>query len=259
MITKKTKKEIELLREGGKILAQGLEYVALCVRPGVSLRELDDQAREFLEKNGGRPSFLGYGGTRHSQAFPATLCASINDEVVHGVGTRDIILKDGDIIGLDLGVQYPKVNGLYTDMAVTVGVGTITPAQQRLITITKESLQKALKKIRPGVMSSDISKTIQEYCESHGFGVVRDLTGHGVGYAVHEDPPIFNYYDKRCPLFRLEENMVLCIEPMVVMGDWHIHVDQDQWTIRTRDGSLAAHFEDTFVVTHDGYEILTKI
>ncbi len=259
MITIKKPHEIELLKQGGKLLAQSLYAVVPLVKPGVRIVELDTAAREFLESHGGRPSFLGYGGTRHTIPYPSTLCISRNDEIVHGIGTRDIILEDGDIVGLDLGVQYPAKNGFFTDMAVTVGVGTISPSAKRLITVTNESLRKAIKKIRPGVDISELSQVIQQYCESHGFNVVRDLTGHGVGYAVHEDPPIFNYYDKRMPRVTLKENMVICIEPMVVMGDWHVKVDDDGWTIRTRDGSLAAHCEETIVVTSNGCEVITNI
>lgn len=259
MITIKKPHEIELLRQGGKILAQTLHRVAGLVKPGITMNELDEVARECLIAHGGIPSFLGYGGTRHTNPYPATLCVSRNDEVVHGVGTRNIALQEGDIVGLDLGVKYPAHNGLFTDMALTVGVGTITPAQERLITVTNESLHKALRIIKPGVEISELSKVIQHYCESYGFQVVRDLTGHGVGYAVHEDPPIFNYYDKRMPKVFLKEHMVICIEPMVVMGDWRVTVDPDGWTIRTRDGSLSAHCEETIAVTKDGYEVLTKL
>lgn len=259
MITVKKPHEIEILRQGGRLLAQALHMAASLVVPGVSMKELNDATQEFLITNGGKPSFLGYGGTRHTIPYPATLCVSRNDEVVHGIGTRNIILQNGDIVGLDLGVQYPAHNGLFTDMALTVGVGNITPAQERLIMVTNESLHKAIKKIRPGVEISEISRTIQEYCESHGLNVVRDLTGHGVGYAVHEDPPIFNYYDKRMPKVLLKEHMVICIEPMVVMGDWRVIVDPDGWTIRTRDGSLSAHCEETIVVTKNGCEVITKL
>ncbi len=259
MITYKTPEEITLLREGGSLLAAALFEVQKSVRPGIAISELDAIAREYMEEHGGAPAFLGYGGSRRSPGFPATLCISINDEVVHGIGTRDIILADGDIVGLDIGVRYPANNGMYTDMAVTVGVGTISKEAQHLIDVTRESLDRAIALVRPGASVHDISKEVQGYCEGKGYSLIRDLTGHGVGYAVHEDPPIPNFYDKRIPDVKLKEGMVICIEPMVAMGDWRVTTDHDEWTIRTADHSLAAHFEHTIALTAEGHEVLTII
>ncbi|MBI4239622.1 type I methionyl aminopeptidase [Candidatus Uhrbacteria bacterium] len=258
MITIKKLEEIEIMRQGGQILAQCLVELQQRVVEGTRVKDLDTFARTFLEKHGGRPAFLGYGQSRRSPAYPATLCVSINDEVVHGIGTRDIVIRDGDIVGLDIGVQYPAQNGLFTDMAVTVGVGAISDKAKNLIADTKKSLEEAIQQVRAGAFVHDISKTIQHYCESRGYGVVRDLTGHGVGYAVHEDPPIFCYYDPRMPKVQLAEGMVICIEPMVTLGTWQVNVDPDRWTIRTADGSWAAHFEHTIAVTKSGYDILTR-
>lgn len=257
MITIKSKKEIEIMREGGRLLSKTLQQVANAVKPGVVISDLDAMARELLEQGGGRPAFLHY-QPLGSTSYPATLCISINNEVVHGIGTRDIELKDGDIVGLDIGVQYPAQGGLYTDMAVTVPVGNISEESKKLLEVTKKSLDLAIEKMAPGLETSEISKTVQEYCESFGYGVVRDLTGHGVGHKVHEEPPIFNYYDPRAPRVKLKPGMVICIEPMITMGDWRVVTDRDGWTIKTRDKSLAAHFEHTIAVTDNGYEVLTN-
>jgi methionyl aminopeptidase len=259
MVTIKKPEEIIVMREGGRHLAATLALLASAVRPGISIRQLDDMARKELMRRGGTPAFLGYGAGRKGQGFPSTLCVSLNNEVVHGIGTRDIILKEGDIVGLDIGVQYPAKNGLFTDMATTVPVGTVSADAERLIRTTREALTRAIEKVGPGVMTSELAKTVQQICEAQGYGVIRDLTGHGVGYAVHEDPPIFCYWDDRLPNVELREGMVICIEPMVVMGDWRVKVDKDQWTVRTADGSLAAHEEHTIAVTREGHEILTQL
>lgn len=243
------------MRQGGAILSGALRACSDMVRPGISLRELDACAREYIVGHGGEPAFFGYGQRKGQPGFPATLCASVNDEVVHGVGCRDATVKGGDVLGLDLGVKY---RGFYTDMAVSVGVGTVSSQDQRLIAVTREALERALAKVAPGVKTSILSKTIQQWCEGNGFGVIRDLSGHGIGRALHEEPSIFCFYDSRHPDIVLEEGMVICIEPMVVAGDWRVTTDDDCWTIRTKDGSRAAHFEHTIAVVKDGYEVLTE-
>lgn len=257
MITIKTSEEIAILREGGHILAAALKATADAVRVGIKIKELNDIAHEYLVSHGGRPSFLGYGASKKTRGFPATLCVSVNSEIVHGDGARDMALQEGDIAGLDLGVQYPLKNGLFTDMAITVGVGQISREAQKLMTVTKDALAYAIKKVRPGGYVHDISKATQEFCEAQGFSVIRDLTGHGVGYAVHEDPPIFCYYDSRMPVVELKEGMVICIEPMVAIGDWHVVTGEDGWTVRMADGKFGAHFEHTIAVTKNGNEVLT--
>lgn len=257
MITIKTPEEIAVLREGGHILAAALKATADAVRVGIKIKELNEIAHQYLVSHGGLPSFLGYGASKKVGGFPSALCVSVNSEIVHGDGTRDIALKDGDIVSLDLGVQYPAKNGLYTDMAVTVGAGTISREAQKLITVTKDALMYSIKKVQPDGYVHDISKATQEFCEKHGFSVIRDLTGHGVGYAVHEDPAIFCYYDSRMSKIELKEGMVICIEPMVAQGDWHIVTDDDGWTMRMVDGKLGAHFEHTVAVTKIGHEVLT--
>lgn len=259
MISIKDKKEIDLMRESGKILARAVKEVCAAVKPGIHLRVLDDVARESILAQGGDLAFFGYGQRKGQPGFPATLCASVNDEVVHGIGARDVLLKEGDIVGIDLGVRYPKKNGLFTDMAVTVGVGRISKEAQKLIDVTRESLAQAIELVAPGVKISEISKVIQTVNEKNGFSVIRDLSGHGIGYSLHEEPAIYCYYDSRHPDVVLKEGMVICIEPMVAAGGWRVATDDDEWTIRTCDGSLAAHFEHTIAVTKDGYEVLTNI
>lgn len=254
MISLKTSEEIDIMRRGARILVAALTAARDSVRPGVSLKELDVIARDTILAGGGEPAFFGYGQRKGQTGFPATLCASVNDEVVHGIGCRDILLKEGDIVGFDLGVKYEK---MYTDMAVTVGSGTVSPQSQKLIDVTREVLSRAIALVRPGAHTADISKEIQNYCEGNGFGVIRDLSGHGIGYNLHEEPSIFCFDDPRNPDVVLEEGMVICIEPMVVTGDWRVTTDEDCWTIRTVDGGAAAHFEHTIAVTHDGYEVLT--
>ncbi len=254
MISIKSDKEIELMRQGGAILSGALDHVRKMVKPGVSLKALDDAAREYITADGGGVAFFGYGQRKGQPGFPATLCASVNDEVVHGIGCRDVVLREGDIVGLDLGVKYKK---MYTDMAVTVGVGDISKEVQKLIDVTRESLNNAIALVRPGVKISELSKTIQKHCEGNGFSVIRDLSGHGIGYNLHEEPSIFCYYDSRHADVELKAGMVICIEPMVTAGDWRVVTDEDCWTIRTQDGSRSAHFEHTIAVTKEGHEILT--
>lgn len=257
VVTIKTKEEIEILREGGKILATALSMLQEHVKPGAVLSDLNARSHDYIERRGAASAFLGYGGGKKHPPYPAALCASVNDEVVHGVGTRKVSLKSGDILGLDFGIRYPSNGGLYTDAALTVGVGRISRQAEQLIQQTKAALDQSIAALRPGVTTHDISKIIQKHCERYEYNVVRDLTGHGVGYGVHEDPPIFCFHDPGHPLTTFQEGMVICIEPMVMTGDWHVVIDDDGWTVRTADHSLAAHFEHTIAITHDGCEVLT--
>ncbi|MBI4250143.1 type I methionyl aminopeptidase [Candidatus Uhrbacteria bacterium] len=258
-MTAKTREEIEIMREGGRILAAALQHIVPYAEPGTHVRDLDSRAEEYIRNAGGIPAFLGYGGSKETLPYPATLCISINDEVVHGIGTRDRVLQSGDIVGFDIGMAYPADNGLYTDMAITIGTGRISDAAMRLMRVTKESLARAISFVRHDVAVRTIGKVVQQYCESHGYGVVRDLTGHGIGKNLHEDPPIFNYDEPRAAATRLTEGMTICIEPMISVGTWKVKMDPDGWTIRTADGSLAAHFEHTILVQRNGAEILTEL
>ncbi|MBU1131666.1 type I methionyl aminopeptidase [Patescibacteria group bacterium] len=254
MISLKSEKEIKLLQKGGKILAQVLETVKRKARPGVSTRELNELAEELILTAGGAPSFKGYGD--RSNPFPAALCTSVNDEVVHGIPGR-YVLKNGDILSLDIGMRYPSKNGLYTDMAFTMPIGKVNKRTKKLIKVTKKALDLWIKNLKPGKKLNDIAKIIQIYIEGNGFSIVRDLVGHGVGHAIHEDPQIPNYF---IPGFNVElkEGMVLAFEPMVCEGDYRIKTRKDGWTIVTLDGSLCAHFEHTVAVTKRGGKVLTK-
>jgi methionyl aminopeptidase len=247
----KTQSEIEKIAEGGKLLRDCLYGTAELVRPGVTTAELNDFAEKAMRKAGGRPSFIGYGPKNN--LFPAGLCTSINDVVVHGIPSSKDVLKEGDIVGLDIGMQY---KGLYTDTAITVPVGKVDPEAEKLIAITKKALDLAIKQALPGNRIGDISFAIQSTVEAAGFNVVRDLVGHGVGYEVHEDPAV-PCFGRKGTGELLEAGMVLAIEPMVTVGKSTVVFDHDGWTIRTRDGKLAAHFEHTIAITKNGARILT--
>lgn len=247
----KSKEEIAVIEEGGKILQRILHETAKRAKPGVSTWELNEFAEKEMRKAGGRPSFIGY-GEKHNP-FPSGLCTSINDVIVHGIPSKTDVLEDGDIIGLDIGMEYKK---LYTDTAITVAVGKVSTVAQRLIDVTKNSLDQALKQVKPYNHIGDIGHAIQTAVEAAGFSVVRDLVGHGVGYAVHEDPAV-PCYGKPGKGIELVEDMVLAIEPMVCQFKGSVFFDRDGWTIRTHDGGLAAHFEHTIAVTKSGVRILT--
>jgi methionyl aminopeptidase len=247
----KTQEEIEIIAEGGKILHDILYKTADLVKPGVSTYELNTFAEKAIYDCGGRPSFKNYGPAKNP--FPAGLCTSVNDVVVHGIPSKRILLKNGDIVGLDIGMEY---KGLYTDTAITVGVGKIPLTAQRLIDATKKSLEMALKQVKAGCKIGDIGFATQSYAESCDFSVVRDLVGHGVGYEVHEDPAI-PCFGKKGQGQTLQAGMVIAIEPMLCEHEYFVVFDEDGWTIRTRDGGLSAHFEHTIAVTENGCRILT--
>lgn len=247
----KTPEEIEIINEGGKILRDILHRAGAMAKPGVSTAQINDFAEKEIVKAGGRPSFIGYGSRKNP--FPAGLCTSINDAVVHGVPSTQDILKNGDIITLDIGMEY---KGLFTDTAISVPVGKASATALRLIEATRKSLDNAIKQVKPGNTIGDIGYATQTTAEAAGFSVVRDLVGHGVGYAVHEDPAVPGY-GKPGKGIVLTENMVLAIEPMVCEKSSRIFFDTDGWTIRTNDGGLAAHFEHTIAVTKNGCRILT--
>ncbi len=254
MAKRKSAEEITIMREGGEILSRSLEAAARAVKPGVKLPELDLAATKAMRIAGGEPSFLQFSGHHDTDPFPSSLCASVNDEIVHGPALRDIELKDGDIIGLDLGCKY---KGMYTDMAVTVPVGEITDEAEKLIEVTRDALHAGLDAVKPGNEIGDIGAAIEKFVAPTGFGIVRSLVGHGVGHAVHEDPRIPNFIDPSLPKIKMVEGMCLAIEPMITAGDYQITTLDDGWTCATMDGSLSAHFEVTVVVTADGFETLT--
>lgn len=246
MISIKTEKEIKIMRESGKILARIMKELEEMVRPGITTKYLDKVAESLILKCGAKPSFKNYEG------FPATICSCINEEIVHCIPC-DRKLKQGDIFSIDMGVLY---KGYHSDMAVTVPVGKISPEAQRLIRITKKALKRGIKKVRPGNTFGDIGNTIQRYVESQGYGIVRDLCGHGIGKEVHQEPQVPNY-GKRKTGPEIKQGMTFCIEPMVTVGDWRLKKAKDGYGFQTRDNSLCAHFEHTLAVTQNGCKILT--
>jgi methionyl aminopeptidase len=253
MIVLRSRGEIELIRAACRVVAEVLSRLAEEVRPGVTTADLDRIAEDETRRRGAVPAFKGYnvGG----RVFPASLCASINEEVVHGMPSTKRVLKEGDIIGLDFGAVK---NGYYGDSAVTIPVGRVSAQAHALMDVTRESLLRGIEKVRPGNRIRDVSKAIQEHAEAHGYGVVRDFVGHGIGQRLHEEPQVPNYVGNgQNP--RLKEGMVLAIEPMVCEGTWEVDVLEDGWTAVTRDRRLAAHFEHSVAVTTDGPEILTLL
>ncbi len=242
----KSTDEIAIMREAGRIVAETLQLLVDRLRPGLIEKELDEVVRREFQKRGVTPTFLGYHG------YPATVCVSINDEIVHGIpGDREI--RDGDIVSIDLGCTH---KGFVADSAVTAGVGNVSPEGQRLIEATRESLWRGIAAARAGARIGEIGHAIQTYVEPQGFSVVREYVGHGVGRQMHEDPQVPNYGSPTSgPLLRA--GMVIAIEPMVNAGDWRTKRDADNWTVRTLDGSLSAHFEHTLAVTEGDPEVLT--
>lgn len=254
-ITLKTKEEIEILQEGGGRLQKILEKVVAATRVGVSTYDLDKLAELLIIESGGEPVFKGYRLKGAATPYPASLCTSINDELVHAIPGKDRILKEGDIIGLDIGILW---GGLITDTAVTVGIGKISPEAGRLIYATKEALDIGIRAVRPGAKLGDLGYAIEKRLKKDKLGVIRDLGGHGVGYELHEEPLIPNYGRPHTGQ-EFKAGMVLAIEPMATLGDWRVVLQDDGWTFKTADGSLAAHFEHTVAVTPAGAEVLTRV
>ncbi len=253
MIYLKTREEIELMRESALMVSRTLGIIAKEIKPGVTPLFLDRMAEQYIRDNGGIPAFKGYKGGRGVPDFPATLCISINDAVVHGIPT-DAPLQDGDIISVDCGV---KKNGYYGDHAYTFAIGEVTPSVQKLIDVTKESLYLGIQQMISGNRIGDISFAIQQHAEKNGFGVVRELVGHGLGKNMHEEPEVPNY-GKRGDGPKLKEGMVLAIEPMINMGTKNIKQLRDGWTIVTADGKPSAHFEHDVAIVDGKPEILSS-
>ncbi len=249
MILLKSSRELSHMRAAGRILAEVKDRLRALVRSGISTKDIDAAVEEFIISRGAAPAFKGYRG------FPATACISINEEVVHGIPSTKRKLREGDIVGLDLGCI---VEGYYADCAITLPVGTVEQRVQELLDVTRESLDKAIVQCRAGNRLGDISHAVQTHCESHGFGVVRAFVGHGIGRSLHEEPQIPNFGDPgRGPV--IKTGMVLAIEPMVTMGSWEVRILEDRWTAVTVDGSWAAHFEDTIAITDGGPDVLTRL
>lgn len=248
MIICKTPREIDIMREAGKIVALTHQELQKHIQPGISTRELDEIAEKFIKQHDAFPSFKGYNG------FPGSVCASVNEELVHGIpGSR--VLKEGDVISLDIGAKF---NGYHGDSAWTYAVGRIDDETQRLLDVTEESLYLGLEQAKPGERLSNISHAIQTFVEASGFSIVREYVGHGIGQELHEGPQIPHYGPpNKGP--RLRPGMVLCIEPMVNAGSRYVRTLADNWTVVTVDGKMCAHFEHTVAITETGFEILTRI
>ncbi len=254
MLRLKTKEEIRLLREGGRRLAELLVLLAEKTVVGATSLQLDKLALEYIEKNGDKPAFLGHKGKYDKEGYPASICVSVNDEVVHGEPTRNPrTFKEGDVVSLDAGIIH---KGLYTDSAVTVPVGKITKAAEKLLKVTRASLQKGIDAARPGNAVGDIGFAIEKYVKPFGYGIIRELAGHGVGHAVHEEPFVPNYGRAGVGM-RLEPGLVIAIEPMLNAGNEKIYLSADGFTYKTVDGGLSAHFEHTVAITEEGPRVLT--
>lgn len=253
----KTELEISILRESGKRLGAILKTLAETVKPGISTGFLDECAERLIKEAGGDAVFKGYKAYGSKGAYPASVCVSVNSEIVHGIPRAERILREGDIVGLDIGMRYPSHTGLITDTAVSVPVGRIRLDVENLLKVTEGSLYKGIEAARIGNHIGDIGHAIQAHLETCAFGIVRELVGHGVGKKLHEDPYVPNYGNKHEGEL-LKEGMVLALEPMATMGSPRIVLDNDGWTYKTKDGSFAAHFEHTIIIRKKGTEILTR-
>lgn len=247
MIELKSSEEIQKMQASGKVVSKVLKRMQLEVRPGVSTWHLDKIAEEVIRSCGAVPSFLGYGG------FPGSICASVNEEVVHGIPSKTKILREGDIVGIDVGAY---LNGFHADAALTIPVGKVASEAKRLLEQTQKALNKAIELVKPGIHLGDISNMVETYATAGKLGIVRDYCGHGVGRKLHEDPCVLNYGPKgKGPI--LKEGMVLAIEPMLNLGGDDVEVLENDWTVVTKDGSYSAHFEHTVAITQNGHIILT--
>lgn len=248
LITLKSSRELDCMRKAGRITAAARKLAGEMVKPGVTTLEIDTAVRKFIESQGGKPSFLGYHG------FPGSACISVNDVVIHGIPSKRVVLKEGDLVSVDVGAY---IDGFHGDCAATFACGEVSAEAKRLIEVTERSFWEGIRFARAGQRVSDISHAVQQYVERHGFSVVRDFVGHGVGAKLHEAPEVPNYGPAgHGP--RLQPGMTLAIEPMVCQGDWQVKVLQDGWTTVTADGSLAAHYENTILITDGDPEILTR-
>ena len=248
-VTIKSAREIELMREAGRLLAEVHEELAAFIKPGISTKDIDKLGEKLIREKGCIPNFLNYHG------YPASVCVSVNDEVVHGIPNKHRILQEGDIVSLDAGLIY---KGYHSDAARTYGVGTISKEAQQLIDVTRQSFFEGIKYAKAGNRLHDISNAIAAYAESFGYGVVRDLVGHGIGTELHEDPQIPNFRQVRKGM-KLVPGMTLAIEPMINAGTWEVCWLDDDWTVVSEDGSLSAHYENTVLITDGEPEILTLL
>lgn len=251
----KTADEIKCLRASGQCLARVLETIIASVVPGMATLDIDRLAERLIREAGGIPVFKGY-GSASGRPFPASLCVSLNEEVVHGIPRGKTVIRDGDLVKLDIGMRF---EGMVTDMARTIPIGTVAPATKQLVTVTEESLRRGIAELRPGARISAYARAVQAFVEQHQFSVVRDLVGHGVGHQLHEDPQVPNYVSRGMDDFVVRSGMALALEPMVNAGTFEVNIAQDAWTFVTADGSLSAHFEDTVVITEEGADVVTRV
>jgi len=250
----KTEAEIARLRASGQRLAAVLDQLIAAAKPGMNTLELDVLAEQLIRAEGGIPIFKGY-GAGSGRPFPGSVCISLNNEVVHGIPSKNRIIKEGDLLKLDIGMRF---EGMVSDMARTVAVGKISDEAQRLLDVTRESLERGIAELKPGAPISRYARAVQSFVEANGFSVVRDLVGHGVGRELHEDPQVPNYTSRHMHDFIIEKGMTLALEPMINQGTFAVRIAPDDWTFITSDGKLSAHFEDTVVITESGAEILTR-
>jgi methionyl aminopeptidase len=251
----KTDLELENIRESGYRLSLVMEELLSIAGPGVSTGHIGERAEELIRKQGGIPIFKGY-GAEWGKPFPAAVCVSLNDEVVHGIPSPDRVLKDGDLLKLDLGMMF---QGMVSDMARTRAIGSVTKEAETLFVATRDALDSGIAKIRSGARLSDFAGAVEKRVKRDGFSVVRALVGHGVGRELHEEPQIPNYFDGSVPDFSFRKGMTVALEPMVNVGHADIRLAKDGWTYATKDGSLSAHFEDTVIVTDRGTEVVTRL
>lgn len=267
----KKSEELKFIAEGGRLMGEILEKLIAMVRPGISAWEIDIEAERMIRSVGGVSAFKGYQGRKSDPPFPSTVCFSMNEELVHGIATKEKIVKEGDLVSIDIGMQWPAKNhkseiinhkssdGYFTDTAVTVAVGKQPLQILKLLEVTKEALEVGIQAAQPGATVAAIGKAIEEYVKSQGkYGIVRDLVGHGVGHAVHEEPRVPNFYDKALENWVLEPGVVIAIEPMITLGTHQVETGDDGWTITPVDRSLNAHFEHTVIVTQMGNEVVTR-
>ncbi|MDD5083695.1 MAG: type I methionyl aminopeptidase [Candidatus Moranbacteria bacterium] len=250
----KNEKQLEALRQSGSRLAQVMKLMSESVAPGISTGELDELAEAKIRQLGGIPIFKGYGAS-HGTPFPASICTSLNEEVVHGIPRRDRIIKEGDLVKIDMGLRF---DGMVSDMARTFAVGTVSKDAQKILDVTRESLERGIGRLKIGACISDYAAAVQGYAESNGCSVVRELVGHGVGFELHEDPYIPNYVSRKMDDMLFREGMAVALEPMINLGKHHVKIGKDGWTFVTSDASLSAHFEDTVIFSKDGVEIVTR-
>lgn len=253
MIFLKTEDEIKLLRQSNLLVGKTLAEVAKFIKPGVTTKDLDKIAEEFIRDNGAIPTFKGF-PNQHGDPFPASICTSVNDQVVHGIPSEKVVLKDGDIVSIDCGTY---LNGFCGDSAYTFCVGEVEPEVLQLLKVTKEALYKGIQQAVVGKRLGDIGYAIQQHCETHSYGVVREFVGHGIGKDMHEDPQVPNY-GRRGYGTAIKKGLCIAIEPMITLGDRHIVMENDGWTVRTKDRKCAAHYEHTIAVDEQGANILSS-